>query len=285
MKKEQKRKKRRRRAVALLVLAALLFAVFYRGIVVRRYTVESGKLAAGQGFRLVVVADLHSHIYGGDQQPLLRRIRRQKPHAILLAGDIYDHRVEPEGVRLLLEGIRDLAPVYYVTGNHEYWVGDMGKVLGLFEQYGVTVLDDRWETADFNGVEVVVAGVNDPVKAQFETYDPEGALEQAFASLPQEPFSLLLAHRPTWIESYRRYPFDLVVSGHNHGGQVRIPFLCNGLVGPDEGLFPQYPGGVYRHGGLTQVVSRGLAVYWWLPRVCNPPELVVVDVQGAAGRG
>lgn len=274
------KKKRRKRAAAALLLLAFFCAALYQGIVVRHYAVESDKLAAGQSFRLAVIADLHSHIYGRDQQPLLRRIRAQAPHAILLVGDIYDHRVEPEGVRLLLEGIQGLAPVYYVTGNHEYWVGDMEKVLGLFEQYGVTVLDDRWESAVLNGVEVVIAGVNDPVKAQFEEYDPYQAVEQAFIDLPADRFSLLLAHRPTWIEAYREYPFDLVVSGHNHGGQVRIPFLLNGLVGPDEGLFPQYPGGLYRHGATTQAVSRGLAVYWWLPRVFNPPELVMIDVKG-----
>lgn len=280
MSKTGKRHKKRGTVIALLLLVCA-FAL-YPGIVTRRYTVESGKLAADEAFRVAVVADLHSHVFGRDQAPLTRRLQDAAPDAVLLVGDIYDDRIPPDGVRLLLEGLRGGPPVYYVTGNHEYWTHDMAAVYGLFAEYGVTILDDRWERATLGGVPVVLGGVSDPVRAEFEPgYSAEDAAANAFRELPEDCFSILLAHRPTWYDRlYRTFPFDLTVSGHNHGGQVRIPGLLNGLAGPDEGWLPQYPGGRYDDGDQTLLVSRGLAVYWWLPRVCDPPELVLVDVKG-----
>lgn len=273
-----------RRCILFGLLALAGAAAFYQGLVTTFYTIESDKLKAGTSFRLALVTDLHSHIYGGDQSPLAQRILASRPDAVLLAGDIYDNLTPPDGVLLLLAKLAGRVPLYYVTGNHEYWTRDMDTVLALFEEYGVTVLDDRWEYASLHGVQVAVAGVSDPVRADFDRgFDPRAAMAEGFADLPQDVYTILLAHRPNWIGEYRKYPFDLVVSGHNHGGQARIPFLLDGLVGPDEGFFPKYPGGVYRHGALTQVVSRGLSVNWKLPRVFNPPELVVIDVRGTEG--
>lgn len=268
--------------LALSIMAVTGAVAFYHGIITTFHTVTSDKLKAGESFRLVVVTDLHSHIYGGDQTPLVKKILAQKPDAVLLAGDIYDDHAPSAGVSLLLAKLMGRVPLYYATGNHEYWTRDMETVLGLFAEYGVTVLNDRWEYATLNGVQVALAGVSDPVRAEFDRgFDPRAAMAQGFADLPQDSFSVLLAHRPNWIAEYKQYPFDLVVSGHNHGGQARIPFVLNGLIGPDDGFFPKYPGGLYQHGALTQIVSRGLSVNWKLPRVFNPPELVIVDVVSA----
>ena len=107
-------------------------------------------------------------------------------------------------------------------------------------------------------------------------------MEENFAELSEKPqFKILVAHRPELIELYKKYPFDLVVSGHAHGGQVRIPFLLNGLFAPNQGLFPKYAGGAYIHENLTHIVSRGLSFSPKLPRVFNPPEIVVVNIKNA----
>lgn len=274
-------KKHQKKIITIGSLILFLYVMFYQGIVIRRYSVETEKIADGKSFCLAVVTDLHSYTYGKDQSPLLDRILRENPDAVLLVGDIYDNVTSPEGVRLLLAGLRNRIPMYYVTGNHEYWTRDIPAVLELFAQYGVTILDDRWRSVVLGEVPVILAGVSDPVRPAYEQgYDVFTAMKKAFAAMPSEQYTILLAHRPTWFHHYHAYPFDLVVSGHNHGGQVRIPFLLNGLYGPDEGFLPEFPGGRYEIDNTTLIVSRGLSINARLPRVWNPPELVFVTVSG-----
>lgn len=270
-----------RNTTCLLAGAAFGAAALYHGVLTRRYQIQTDKLRPGQHFRAALVADLHSHIFGREQRPLLRAIWRGAPDTVLLAGDIYDNRIPPAGVRLLLEGLRGL-PVWYTPGNHEYRTGNFGRVLDLFDRYGVPVLADRWVETSIGGIPVTLAGADDPERAVWldTAYDPDAAAAAAFSDLPRGRFSMLLAHKPENIARYLRYPFDLVLSGHAHGGQVRIPGVCNGLFASGQGVLPRWTGGCYVHGKTTHVVSRGLSVYWYLPRVCNPPELVLIDVVG-----
>jgi predicted MPP superfamily phosphohydrolase len=105
-------------------------------------------------------------------------------------------------------------------------------------------------------------------------------MERAFRELDEIPlYKILIAHRPEMIENYKKYSFDLVLSGHTHGGQVRIPLIINGLYAPGQGVFPKYAGGIYTHGNLTHVISRGLSVNPRLPRIFNPPELVIIIIE------
>lgn len=265
----------------VLAAGALGAAALYHGIVTRTYMVRTAKLARGQKFRIALLADLHSHIYGGDQSPLLHKIWAGAPDAVFLAGDIYDNHAKPEGVRMLLDGLRGM-PMWYTPGNHEHRTARIEEVCEFFASRGVRVLLDAWERAEIGGVPVTIAGADDPERAVWldTSYDHVAAKARAFADLPKERFSILNAHKPEHIGEYQRYPFDLVLSGHAHGGQVRVPGLCNGVFASGQGWLPQYPGGRYEHDALTHIVSRGLSVYWYIPRVCNPPELVFVDVVG-----
>lgn len=275
-------KKHKKLLITLAALLILLCIALYQGLTVTRYTVQTDKLEAGQTLRFALATDLHSYIWGRDQAPLINKILESDPDAVLLVGDIYDNVTPPEGVRLLLAGLAGKVPIYYSTGNHEYWTGDMDTVLGLFKEYGVTILQDEWEQLSVRGMTVTLAGACDPVRRDWDEngYDPEEALRKGFADLPTDVPSILMAHRPNWIDRYAQYPFDVVLSGHNHGGQVRIPFLIDGLVDPDTWKMPKYPGGVYTDHGLTHIVSRGIGVNKRLPRVFNPPELVLVELAG-----
>ena len=96
-------------------------------------------------------------------------------------------------------------------------------------------------------------------------------------------FKILLAHRPELIELYKKFSFDLVLSGHSHGGQMRVPFILNGLYAPNQGLFPKYAGGSYKHNSMIHIVSRGASFNPRLPRVFNPPEIVIIDIKGGTG--
>jgi predicted MPP superfamily phosphohydrolase len=230
---------------------------------------------------IVLLSDLHSDIYGKDQTPLLERINETSPDIIVLAGDIFDDRASHLGTRLLLTGIKkDMpeTPVFYVTGNHEYDGGKIDDILRELTGFGVTVLPEDYVELEVKGVRLVIAGVEDPNKA---LWDPlyngafaEGPLKRAAAA---DAYRILVCHRPELAKRYAEYGFDLMLSGHTHGGQVRIPPLINGLYAPGQGLFPKYSGGLYRMGSGSLVVSRGLTTRHPLfPRIFNPPELVVI---------
>ncbi|NLT97582.1 MAG: metallophosphoesterase [Christensenellaceae bacterium] len=291
------RAKRRRwlgLTIAFLIVLALDFWAFYPGPVVRTYPVTSDKIPQGS-VCIVQISDLHSHIYGSDQQPLIDLIAAQQPDIIALTGDILDDREPDTGTALLLKGIRDIAPVYYVSGNHEYWSGRYDDMRALLESCGVTVLDNRWEELSVNGVTLRLCGVDDPMMFEY-TDDPQylalsggsenerdntrALLDSRFSALDDSAFNVLLAHRAELIGLYLEYGFDLILSGHTHGGQIRIPPFINGLFAPNQGFFPQYGGGRYDFdSGQTLIISRGLSFAAYVPRVFNPPEVVVVDIR------
>ena len=264
--------------LALALFAAVVAAALYRGLTVRRYRVQTGKLPAGASLRLAFLADLHSTTYGENQSALIRLIAEQRPDAILLGGDIVDDVKPMENALALFDGLRALGvPTYYASGNHELWGNDYPAVRRIIEGYGIAVLDGNFVELPAGEGSIRLCGIGDP--SAFRSY--EKALAGAFSGLADDKFNLLFAHRPERIEQYRKYPFDLVLAGHAHGGQVRIPLILNGLFAPNQGLFPKYAGGEYRIGGTAMIVSRGLSHYPRLPRVFNPPEVVVVDIEGA----
>ncbi|MDR1287575.1 MAG: metallophosphoesterase [Treponema sp.] len=247
----------------------------------RSYDLETDRIGAGP-IRIAHVSDLHSTFFGKNQEELTGRIRDLEPDLIVLSGDIVDDKRPPGGARALLAGIRDIAPVYYVSGNHEFMSGNIRGIRKELESFGVIILSDEWRKIGINGNTVIVAGVEDPFKKRHEApgYNQEQAMADAFSVLyAEEGYKILIAHRPENIEQYKKYPFDLVLSGHTHGGQVRIPPFIDGLYAPDQGLFPKYPGGLYRHGRLVHIISRGLSKNM-LPRIGNPPELVFIKISG-----
>lgn len=283
----QIRKRWLRRIVTMVGLLALCFWAFYIGLTLRRYEVETDKLPQNQGVRIVAITDLHSHIYGKDQKPLIDMIAAQQPDIIALVGDIADDHEPDDGTRLLLAGIKSIAPMYYVSGNHEFWSDNYDDIKGMLEGYGVSVLDNESKEIIINGVRLCISGVDDPLMFDYTKdadYHAMGNQKQLFlqrfSQLNDDVFNILLAHRPELIDLYRQYGFDLVLSGHTHGGQVRVPLLINGLFAPDQGWFPKYAGGRYDFDDQTLIVSRGLAFNDFVPRVFNPPEVVVVDIKG-----
>ena len=144
------------------------------------------------------------------------------------------------------------------------------------------VLRNRAALVRLGHANVVLAGLDDPERAKIdEGYDWETALAhlgEEVAGLPG--YRILLAHRPDAIDEYRQMDFDLILSGHAHGGQWRIPGWINGVYAPGQGLFPRYAGGLYLLDDLAFIVSRGLSNNTWVPRIFNPPELVVIELTG-----
>ena len=267
---------RRKWLIRLLLLAALVVLAVIgldQRVIVRHYTVESDKVNAP--VRLVALTDYHG---SGDGAGLVQQTADLAPDAILLVGDMFAVDTEVQQELQLLRGLAEIAPAYYVTGNHEYWEQNVPVLLAEIAQTGVTVLDQNCAGLTVNGQYINLCGIPDP----YAYVDTEAALARAAADIQQEAFTILLAHRPELIDKYAATAaFDLVVSGHAHGGQVRIPLLVNGLYAPNQGWLPRYAGGLYEVDGTTLIVSRGLSNQrqMGVPRVFNRPEIVVIDLE------
>jgi len=272
-------------AIVLALLMICTAAAFYRGLTSREYIVTSGKLHHAEAIRLVVLADLHSTIYGSHQKELIDRILGLAPDAIFLAGDIADDRNPFDGVALLLDGIAGSVPCYYVTGSHDVWSGKIKEIKHRLEDYGIDVLERETVTLTLKGQNLKISGIDDPSLAVTEKGSDESAAYRdalnAFQNIDRSQYNILLAHRPDFIHDYNTLGFDLVLCGHTHGGQLRIPLFLNGLFAPNQGYFPAYAGGLYDVDGTKLVVSRGLSYYPELPRIFNPPEVVVVELNRA----
>lgn len=261
-----------------VAVCALLAAALWPCLHTVRYTLKSG--AIDTPLRIAAISDLHSQPLPFED--LADAIRKEQPDILFLVGDIIDDHAPIEGAIDFLEGIRGICPTYYVTGNHEYRSGKVGEFCTLLENYGINVLSDQACSVTVAGNRLVLAGLEDPERRIYEDlgYDQQQVMVDAFGGLSELPgYRILLAHRPERIAQYMEYPFDLVLSGHAHGGQIRIPLLLNGLFAPNQGLFPKYAGGLYSHGACTHIVCRGISHYGYpIPRVFNPPELAVIDL-------
>lgn len=270
--------------IPLLATVFLGTAAFYQGLVTRTYTLTTSKWIRGASLRFVVVSDLHSILFGREQQKLLRVAEQQKPDFLLLPGDIVDDHHPSGAAAAFLRGASSLAPSYYTPGNHEYRTRRMRQIIHLVERNGVIPLLDTYRQLLTPAGPILIAGCEDPEKQRFTPgYHQAKTAKEVFREIRQtDSFSVLLAHRPERHRLYRDLGFDLAVSGHAHGGQARIPPLINGIYSPDQGLFPHYAGGCYVSGGFRHVVSRGVAVFPGVPRIFNPPEVTVIHVRGIA---
>ena len=251
------------------------------------YTVDSDKISAS--IRIALLTDLHSCRYGENQKNLIEAVQKQNPDIVLLGGDIFDDKVPHKNAELTVKQLAEQYPCYYVTGNHEYWSREVGTILDIIKGYDVTVLSGECDTVEIKGQFINICGVDDPdvtvylaegVSIGKQLASAEKAAQETEQTAGKEVFTILLSHRPELFETYQNYDFDLVLSGHAHGGQWRIPGLLNGLFAPDQGLFPEYAGGRYAYADGTMIVSRGLARESTpVPRIFNRPELVVVEVK------
>lgn len=260
---------------ALAILVALALIALDERLILRTYTVVSPKLTAE--VRLAVVTDFHSSDNADDVAAMVASCA---PDAVLMVGDMFDDDTQNRPTERTLSLMRQLSaqyPCYYVSGNHEAWTGEMDALYQQTADAGVTVLRMSSGVLTVRGQRIALCGIPDPYEMVFSgAPDTEEQLRQALEDVDSADFTVLLAHRPELLTKYAQFPLDLVVSGHAHGGQVRIPGVLNGLYAPNQGWFPKLAGGAYTQDGTTLIVSRGLAVRTRLPRIFNRPEVVLV---------
>lgn len=282
------RPKRRRPLRTLAVLAALsaLAVLFVRwdntALQVTRFEPVFAGLPEGfDGCRLAVLSDLHGAEFGRGNRDLFAAVAEAWPDYIFYLGDLEDQfqGSRPGYAESLAEGLSAIAPLYYVTGNHEWAVGDVPRLKSRLEAHGAVVLSNEFVSLERNGDTVVLAGIDDP-NGYADQKTPEQVAAEIYAA-HGDPFWMLLAHRNNcFAERYSLLGADLVLSGHGHGGIIRLPFT-DGLLSTERTFFPSYTAGLYEENGSALFVTRGLGNSGSTFRLFNRPEAAVVTLRSS----
>ena len=268
-------------ALAVLLMIAALFALLFADranrLVTTDYTVTSARLSADfDGFRIVQLSDLHAAEFGKDNARLVRAVAAAQPDLIVLTGDFIEAEDQIPVTLALARQLVPLAPVYFVSGNHDWASHAISALFDGLADAGVTCLRNEFVTLQRGAGSIVLAGVDDP-NGLADMLKPD---EVAAAVQAEHPgaFTVLLGHRNYWVEEYPTLPVDVILCGHAHGGIVRLPGV-GGLIGTDRTLFPDYTAGMFASGQYQMIVSRGLGQIAQLPRLLNNPEIVCLTLR------
>lgn len=239
-------------------------------------------------FKVVVLADLHNKQYGKENEMLLEAIEKQSPDAVLIAGDMLTaKRGRKMKVAIdLLQKLSEKYPVFYANGNHEYRLELYPDVYGSMAQdyenalkeAGIDRLINQHVVLKQAGIAIYGLQIDREYYRRFQELkmSPD-YLDKLLGKPDEQLFCILLAHNPDYFPQYAKWGADLVLSGHVHGGLVRIPG-GKGILSPKISFFPKYDGGMFEEGNAVMLLSRGLGLHTLPVRFFNPGELLVVDL-------
>ena len=250
------------------------------------YTISSGKLPeAFDGYRIAHISDLHNAEIGNGNENLLALLRESEPDIIAVTGDLIDSRnTDVETAISFMKEAVELAPCCYVTGNHEAGTPEYNELKSVLAKLGVNVLANERISLEKDGEEIALIGVDDPSFTSDALFkEDESVIGSHLQNLREETdqFTILLSHRPELFDVYVENNLNLVLSGHAHGGQFRLPFV-GGIIAPDQGLFPKYDAGMYCENNTAMIVSRGIGNSIIPFRVNNRPEVILIELKRAA---
>ena len=270
-------------AIAAVLIAVVVWVAWSNAAIeLNTYIIVSSRLPESfNGYRIAHVSDLHNAQIGTDNEKLLTLLKEANPDMIAITGDLIDSR--NTNVDIALQFVKEavkIAPCYYVTGNHEARINAYSELRYGLTSAGVTVLEDTSVNVDIDGEAITLIGVNDP---SFETDyligDSETVMQSKLSKIHTDGdgFTILLSHRPELFDTYVAHDLDLILSGHAHGGQFRIPFI-GGVVAPNQGFFPEFDAGIYTEGNTSMLVSRGVGNSIVPFRVNNRPEIILIEL-------
>ena len=280
---------KKKKFIFLAVVAAVLIALVIwiawgnTALELNTYTVTSSRLPKNfDGYRIAHVSDLHNAEMGENNEKLLTMLREADPDMIAITGDLTDSR--NTDVEIALQFVQEamkIAPCYYVTGNHEARVNEYEELKTGLISAGVIILEDTQTEISIEGQTITVIGINDPsFQTDYLFGDAETVVSSKLSELhtDRDGFTILLSHRPELFDTYTDHDVDLVLSGHAHGGQFRLPFI-GGVIAPNQGLFPEYDAGIYTDGNTNMLVSRGVGNSILPFRLNNRPEVILIVLQ------
>ena len=215
--------------------------------------------------KIAFLSDVHNTLYGKGQRELISAVDEFGADIVLFGGDLFDENINEKNSWVLVDALAGEYPCFYAVGNHETRRGKAKEIKAAMAEHGVTVLEDMTEVMEINGQKIRICGT-------------ENSWDEKAASQLDETYSVLLHHYPADFPEMSQKGFDLILAGHAHGGQWRIPQIMNGFLAPGEWFFPEYAGGYYSGNGSEMIVSRGLCRNF-IPRIFNRPEIILITIK------
>lgn len=277
-------KQKRLMMVGVFIIGIICFCIWQNNsIVITKSDYFNEKIPSEfDDFTIVHISDLHNKKFGKNQTKILNKVKRVSPDIIVITGDLIDRRKYDLDIAMrFIKGIKDIAPVYYVSGNHEAWSGKYESIKQSLIAEKINVLDNAKAQIFKDSSSINILGVSDPdflTSSYIEGTKATEMTQKLNQWSEEENFKILLSHRPELFDLYCDNHMDLIFAGHAHGGQFRIPPL-GGLIAPDQGMFPQFTSGSYYKNSSTMFVSRGLGNSIIPIRIFNRPEIVVVTLK------
>ena len=271
-------------ALAILLIILMIWTIWGNtALELNKHTIESNKIPkAFDGYKIAQVSDLHNAEIGEENERLLAMIEAAEPDIIAITGDMIDsRRTNIETALDFAEKAVKLAPCYYVNGNHELRVLEYEELKKGLLELGVVVLENESTKINIKNQEITVIGISDPSLEANELWSVEAeVVNNHLGELikADDNYKLVLSHRPELLEIYCEAGADLVLTGHAHGGQIRLPFV-GGVIAPHQGFFPEYDGGLYIKEETNMIVSRGIGNSLFPLRFNNRPEVVLIELQ------
>ncbi|RKD30018.1 metallophosphoesterase [Thermohalobacter berrensis] len=268
--------------VILVIIITLFYFLYYQNnsLVISKLQINSRDIPNSfNKCKIVHLSDLHNKRFGNNQKKLVKAIKEINPDFIVFTGDSVDSRLYNEKPALtLLSQILEIAPVYYVTGNHEWKSGRYYTLKEKIKELGVKILDNKFSKLQKGNDYIYIMGISDPQryskKTRYQLF--KNKLINITNKIDEDKYKILLCHRPELLPLYTSQNINLVFTGHAHGGQIRLPII-GGVFVPNQGFFPKYTSGIYNEDKTKMVVSRGLGNSSIAPqRLFNRPEIIVL---------
>lgn len=281
-------------AFALIVFVFVGITIYQNSTIkVTEYSIKNKKLPKSfNNFKIVQLSDIHNDYDGDKLNDLTNKVKKEEPNIIVITGDLVDaQRYNVPNTLNFIDAIKDIAPIYFIYGNHDIGIeGDSyyTRMVEDLEARGVTFLNIKNNTIAIGNDSINIVGIQDPSVvhaierlAVLETQEEKTRkmIEEVLNGIDDKNnFTLMLAHRPEYFKIYTDYNIDLVLTGHAHGGQFRMP-LIGGLYAPNQGLLPKYTSGVHRNNNTEMIISRGLGNSRFPIRIFNTPEIVSITLK------
>lgn len=231
-------------------------------------------------YKIAHISDFHNAKFGENNSKIIDILKNENPDIIAVTGDLVDsnHTNVDIAVLFMKQAVK-IAPCFYVTGNHEAWTEQYDELESKLIECGVNVLHDTYFDLEKNGAKIKLVGIDDPSFTKGYELNEESIIETKLKEFDlEDSYTILLSHRPEYFKTYANSNIDLVLTGHAHGGQFRLPFI-GGLVAPNQGLFPKYDSGLFTENNTNMVVSRGIGNSIIPVRINNRPEVIIINLQ------
>lgn len=286
-KKPKERKKLSKKVKTVIFLSVILFflAAFAAGLVISNYSLKVARYTQSsdriqEPLRIALISDLHARSFGDNNKRLINKIKKESPDIICVAGDILSRddteEEDFEYLENLTKSLSDLAPTYISVGNHERTNPKFEQIKTSIKEQGGILLDNEYANITVKGNSIRIGGIS-----FYRRWDENSkAFLQKFSATEDNVYTLLLCHHPEfYLWGIKEYPIDLTLSGHTHGGMVKVPF-AGPLFSPEQGWFPDYAAGFYEFENGTLAVTSGLGSSpEYLPRFLNRPEIMIIELK------